>query len=125
VVSKPPRPSRRLGRGFTVLETIVALAVVTITVAVALDSGRLPAVAATKSLNRLQATRAAASALERLDRHTLAAGKNSFDPRMPGADGHLVIKELRPLLFDVTASVRLPDGTTISTTTRMVAEGDR
>ena len=117
--------SRKKSRGFTVLETVTGLAVMTIVVTLAMDGGRLPAIAATKSLDRLQATRAAASALERVDRSMLATGTRDFYPGLPGAGGTLVLKEISPTLFDATSTVTLKDGTVVSTTTRLVKEGGR
>jgi prepilin-type N-terminal cleavage/methylation domain-containing protein len=112
-------------RGFTVLETVVGLAIATIVMTSALDGGRLPAIAATKSLDRLQATRAAISALETLDRSSLADGQHRFDPKLPGTTGHLVIRQVAALLFDVTATVRMKDGVAITENTRLVRETSR
>lgn len=119
------RRARSAIRGMSVLETVVGMAVLTIGVGLAFDGGRLPAVAATKSLDRLQATRAAASALERVDRATLASGERAFDPGLPGTVGTLVLREVSPLLFEAKATVRLADGPAISATTRLVKEGGR
>lgn len=116
---------RRRSRGFTVLETVVGLAVTTIVVTVAMDSGRPSAVAATKSLERLQATRAAASELERLDRSGVTAGRRSFRPGLAGTTGAIDVTELSPTLFEATARVALPDGTSVSATTRVVKEAVR
>jgi hypothetical protein len=122
VVTRARRPAQR---GFTVLETVTGLAVTTIVVALAFDGGRLPAIAATRSLDRLQASRACASALERLDRAALAVGERDLDPTMPGARGTLVLKEISPLLFEATSTLVLKDGTAVSATTRLVKEGGR
>lgn len=117
------RRARTRSRGFTVLETVVGLAVTTIVVALAFDGGRLPAIAATKSLDRLQSTRACASALERLDRATLSNGERAFNPGLPGANGTLVLREISPTLFEVTATVTQKDGARVATATRLVKEG--
>lgn len=116
---------RRRSRGVTVLETVVGLAVTTIVVTVAMDSGRPSAVAATKSLERLQATRAAASELERLDRSGVTAGRRAFQPGLAGTSGAVDIAELSPTLFEATARVALADGTSVSATTRVVKEAVR
>ena len=122
MVARGPRTGRH---GFTVLETVVGLAVTTIVMTVAMDGARLPALAATKSLDRLQATRAAATALERLDRASVTVGEHAFDPRLPGAHGTLLVRQVSPLLFEATSTVRRADGAKVSTTTRLVREGGR
>jgi hypothetical protein len=125
VVARSARPARPGARGFTVLETVVGLAVTTIVMTAALDGGRIPAIAATKSLERLQATRAAQSALERLDRTTLVEGSSTFDPKIAGATGHLVLRRSCTLLFDATATVRTKEGVAVSLTTRLLKETPR
>ena len=114
-----------LRRGFTVLETVVGLAIATIVVSAAWEGGRLPAIAATRSLDRLQDLRAATSTLERLDRATLTAGERTFDPRLPHATGRLVATEIEPGLLEVTATVVRDGRPPVAVTTRVLREGPR
>ncbi len=125
-----PRPLRRglrrgSRRGFSVLETVVGLAVVTVVVSAAWDGGRVPAIAATRSLDRLQDHRAAVAALETLDRATIVAGERAFDPRLPHTTGRLLAAEVEPGLFEVTATVARDGRPPVAVTTRLLREGPR
>ena len=121
-----PRARRRgFRRGFTVLETVVGLAVATVVVAAAWEGGRVPAIAATRSLDRLQDHRAAVAALETLDRATVVAGERAFDPRLPHATGRLVATEVEPGLLEVTATVVRDGRPPVAVTTRVLREGPR
>lgn len=112
-------------RGLTVLETVVGLAVVTVVVSSAWDGGRVPALGATRSLDRLEDHRAAVAALEGLDRATIVAGERAFDPRLPHTTGRLVAAEVEPGLFEVTATVARAGRPAVAVTTRVLREGPR
>jgi len=103
----------------------VGLAVVTVVVSAAWDGGRVPAIAATRSLDRLQDHRAAVAALEILDRATIVAGERAFDPRLPHATGRLLAAEVEPGLFEVTATVARDGRPPVAVTTRVLREGPR
>ena len=59
----------------------MGLAVATVVVSAAWEGGRVPAIAATRSLDRLQDHRAAVAALETLDRATVVAGARAHHGR--------------------------------------------
>jgi hypothetical protein len=117
--------SARPTRGISALETTVALAVVTILAASALDGGSIPAEVAGASLRRLEEGRAAASALERLDRAKVAAGARDFETGLLGATGRLDVHEVEPGLFEATATVATEGRPPTTRTTRLLREERR
>lgn len=91
-------------RGYTVLEVITALAVITL-VATAVfvgEHGQLRQVS--HSFGELELSRAASSRLERMD--APEPGERDFEVEVQGARGHEAVRLLEPGLYEVSVEVR-------------------
>lgn len=112
-------------RGFTVLEVVVALAVLTIVATSVMvgERGQLRQVG--HSFDELMASRIAAGRLEVLATARLVPGETVFDVEEPGLEGVQRIRELTPGLFEVRVSVQRPGGREFRLTTLMTREEGR
>jgi len=94
-------------RGFTMMEVMCALGVMTILVTSILVGERAQLRAVTQSFDELAASRAASSRLEQLSAApaSLLTGESAFDVALPGCAGtqHITLRE--PGLFEVRVVV--------------------
>jgi prepilin-type N-terminal cleavage/methylation domain-containing protein len=117
----------RRERGFTVIELVCAMAVLTILASAALLGTRAHLVEIGRSLDELAASRAASGRLEALSAPGVALepGEHAFPVDLPGAEGTEVVTRLRPGLDEVTVTVRAgPHGPVVSLTTLVASEED-
>jgi prepilin-type N-terminal cleavage/methylation domain-containing protein len=118
--------SRARQRGITLLEIVVALAVVVVLVGAAMGGVRAHAAAVGRSWTRLEASRAAASRLEevRSDPRRPAPGTTPFEPRMEGATGLQRVREVASGVQEVEVEVvHAGDGVRVALTTWIAREG--
>jgi hypothetical protein len=110
-------------KGLTVLELVVALAVITVIVTSVMVGERSQLAGVTRSFDRLAASRAAATRLEELADARLEPGQTMFDVNVPGCLGLQTVREVTPGLFEVHVRIeREKGGGATSLTTLMVRE---
>ena len=112
-------------RGFTVIEVMIALSIVTVLLTAALGGVRAHQIAVAREWSRLEASRAASSRLEVLGgtTHELRSGEAPFETTMKGARGTERIRLLEPGLYEVRVEVRHPaDGVNVVLTTLVAKE---
>jgi hypothetical protein len=113
-------------RGLTVLEVVVALAVLTIIVTSVMVGERSQLAGVVHSFDELAASRAAAGRLEELAGAPLVVGETTFDvdaQALPGCVGVQRIREVTPGLFEVSVRIeRARAERAVQLTTLMVRE---
>jgi hypothetical protein len=110
---------RRPSRGFSALEAVVALAVVTLLTAVVMDGGRAESRAALMAGDALRARLAASSRLETVSPDEWRPGSRPFETRRPGLTGHEEVREVSPGLLEVRVLVRAASGARVELVTRV------
>ena len=108
-------------RGLTVLELVIALAVVTVIVTSVMVGERSQLAGVTRSFDELAASRAAATRLEELAEAPLAPGQTTFDVSVPGCLGLQTVRELTPGLYEVTVRVERDNGRGATSFTTLMA----
>jgi hypothetical protein len=110
-------------KGLTVLELVIALAVLTVIVTSVMVGERSQLAGVTRSFDELAASRAAAARLEELAEAPLAPGRTTFDVALPGCLGLQTVRELTPGLYEVSVRIeRAKGGGATSFTTLMARE---
>jgi len=108
-------------RGLTILELVIALAVITVIVTSVMVGERSQLAGVTRSFDELAASRAAATRLEELAEAPLTPGRTTFDLALPGCLGLQTVRELTPGLYEVSVRIeRAKGGGATSLTTLMV-----
>ena len=97
-------------KGLTVLELVIALAVLTVIVTSVMVGERGQLAGVTRSFDELAASRAAAARLEELATSPLAPGQTMFDVALPGCLGLQTVREVTPGLFEVHIRVEREKG---------------
>lgn len=117
----------RNARGFTVIEAVVALAVLTLVATSVLvgEGAQLHGVA--RSFDELAASRAAAARLEELAATDapLAPGVSAFPVEVPGCRGVQTVRRIEPGLFEVTARVERDERMHVELVTRLARKEPR
>ena len=110
-------------RGISVLECIVALAILTILATAAMDGVNAHARTTRLAQDSMRARLAASSRLESFPRREIAAGQRSFATGAADLRGDEEVVEVSPGLFEVRVRVRATSGARASLATRIAAEG--
>ncbi|MHC4819775.1 MAG: hypothetical protein ACYTF8_17145 [Planctomycetota bacterium] len=97
-------------KGLTVLELVIALAVLTVIVTSVMVGERGQLAGVTRSFDELAASRAAAARIEELAAASLEPGQTMFDVSVPGCLGLQTIREVTPGLFEVHIRVERDKG---------------
>jgi hypothetical protein len=114
-------------RGFTVIEAVVALAVLTLVATSVLvgEGAQLRGVA--RSFDELAASRAAAARLEELAvaDPPLVPGESTFPVDLPGCRGVQIVRRIEPGLYEVTARVEHDGRRHVELVTRLARKEPR
>ncbi len=113
---------RASARGISVLECIVALAILTILATAAMDGGNAHARTTRLAQDAARARLAASSRLESFPRREIAAGQRPFDAGAADLRGDEDVVEVSPGLFEVRVRVRATSGAHVSLATRIASE---
>lgn len=108
-------------KGLTVLELVVALAVLTVIVTSVMVGERGQLASVTRSFDELAASRAAAARLEDLADAPLEPGRTTFDVALPDCLGVQTVREVTPGLFEVRVRVERRKGGGGTTLTTLMA----
>ncbi len=110
-------------RGFTVVELMVALSIITIVLTAALGGEEAQRRTIASAYGGLEAHLAASSRLERLQRPDawLQLGRHDVDLGLPGHRGRETVTPIAPGLFDVTVIVTSQRGETLARLTTRIA----
>jgi hypothetical protein len=113
-------------RGHTLLETIIASAVIVVLVSAGWIGGRSHLREIARSFDELAASKAASSRLEELraDPSRLEVGERPFETDRPGAAGTERVIRREPGLYEVRVRVTVGDGSA-ELTTLLVREEPR
>lgn len=108
-------------KGISVLELVIALAVITVIVTSVMVGERAQLAGVTRSFDRLAASRAAAARLEELADAPLEPGRTTFDVGVPGCLGSQTVREVTPGLFEVRVRVERDNGGGATSLTTLMA----
>lgn len=108
-------------KGISVLELVIALAVITVIVTSVMVGERSQLAGVTRSFDRLAASRAAAARLEELAAAPLEPGRTMFDVDLPGHLGLQTVREVTPGLFEVRVRVERENGGGATSLTTLMA----